>query len=293
MNDLLKGMIIKGVGGLYTVDCGGLEYKCSARGLFRLQNITPTVGDRVMVLVTSDAKREGGLYEILPRENELIRPRIANIGLSVITFAWKHPALNYDLLDRLIVLSEKSCLPVIICLNKTDLADGDEYIYFKETYSKAGYPVFPVSASEALGIAELKQAMESKLSVFSGPSGVGKSSVINALLPGKNLETGVLSRKIERGKHTTRHTELIPLGGSGFVADTPGFSSLSLEGIKSHDLAYYYPEMRDTAKKCFFNNCLHITEPDCAVKAEVGLSIDTGRYERYKKIIEEILSNNQ
>ncbi len=286
----IKGIIIKGVGGLYSIKTQDGIFTCSARGLFRLKEITPLIGDRVDILA-DEGDGTGVISNIEPRKTELIRPRVANVTQAVIVFAVKKPLLNFELIDRFLIMSEQAGVKPLICINKSDLLKSDSGL--KETladYEKAGYRVLMVSAKSGDGLSELRPEFANHISVLAGPSGVGKSSLINALCPGKNLETGGLSAKIDRGKHTTRHAELMELEENSFIVDTPGFTSLNLE-IDEQDLALYYPEFRPVVGECFFNNCFHETEPDCAVKAQVGGAIGESRYERYINLLKEIRGN--
>ena len=281
MPEFLHGTIIKGVGGLYSVqtECGLFE--CKARGLFRIKDQTPLVGERVTLSVVDGQKREGYLHEIHERKNSLLRPKVVNVDQTVIVFAIVRPLINLEFLDKLLIHSEMRELPIVICLNKTDLDDGLEYEQIAADYRLAGYQVVCVSAVKNSGIDELMALLEGKISVLTGPSGVGKSSIINALRRDDTVETGELSEKIDRGRHTTRHTELMPLSYNTFIIDTPGFTSLELPRIRKLDLPDYYPEFKPFIGGCYFGNCLHVSEPDCAVKAEIGKEFPRGRYERY------------
>jgi len=285
----MTGRIVKGVGGLYTVDCGENAYECRARGIFKKQKITPLVGDYAEISVIDDNKRSGYILKILPRENELLRPRAANIDLAVIVFSVASPAISPVVLDKFIVLIEKAGLDIILCFNKTDLISKKDFESFADIYRKIGYAVILSSAHGGEGIDELLFHMKGRTSVLAGPSGVGKSSIVNAVLPEKHMATGELSRKIERGKNTTRHAELIKIPGldSGFVADTPGFTSLSAETVPRDDLRLYFREFGAFLGKCRYNDCIHDAEPDCAVKAAVGDEISVSRYESYIYLLKE------
>ncbi len=284
----MKGRIIKGVGGLYYIAANGFVYECSARGRFRKARITPTTGDFVTFTVLDEENKKGALDTIEPRRNILIRPRAANIDCAVITFAAARPDINTDLLDRFLVLAEERKIPdVIICINKSDLAPDKNRI--RDIYGGA-YPVVFTSAEENSGIDELKQMLRGKVSVFAGPSGVGKSSLINRIIPHSNRQTGEISRKIERGKHTTRQVELIETEDNTYIADSPGFTSLYLEFIKPDELQYYFREFREYLGKCRFADCAHIHEPDCAVKEKVGSAIPQERYDRFVYLYNELRS---
>lgn len=284
---MLEGVILKGIGGFYYIDTERGIYECRARGIFRKEGIRPTVGDSVRISVLDEEKKKGSLDEILPRRNELIRPRVANVDQAVIVFAAKSPNMNLDLLDRFLLLAEEQELEIVIVINKIDRDKKERYSAAAELYRKSGYPVICTSAEKGDGIEELRQALENKISVFAGPSGVGKSSLINAAFPGLELHTGEISEKIQRGRHTTRHAELIQITEKSYIVDSPGFTSLFLSHIPAEKLQYYFREFEPFVHKCYYNGCIHINEPDCAVKAAVGEAIDPMRYERYVTIYNE------
>lgn len=288
---MLKGKITKGVGGLYNVNTEQGLYMCKARGLFRKDGITPLIGDIVDISIVDEERGEGYIQDIYPRRNELVRPRVANVDCAIVVFAIKSPAVNYRLLDSLLIAIEAAGVDVLLCINKIDLDKRKKREELVTAYSKAGYPVLPISAAEGEGLEDVKMAVRGKTAVLAGPSGVGKSSLLNALCPALSLETGGLSRKTDRGRHTTRHTELIPIDehNTCFV-DSPGFTSISLDSIPAEDIRNYYPEFRRYQPSCYYGNCLHFSEHDCAVKEHVGAEIDEGRYERYIAILQEIIS---
>ncbi len=276
-----KGKIIKGIGGLYYIAAYGSIYECSARGRFRKAKITPTVGDYVEFTILDEQNKKGAVDKILPRINSLIRPRVANIDTAIITFAAVYPNINLDLLDRFLLLAEYQNIPkIIICINKCDLVEEAEKEYIKKIYKNI-YKIFFTSAINNIGINELKEEIKGGIAVFAGPSGVGKSSLINALIPDINRQTGEISKKIERGKHTTRQVELLEAYDDTYIADSPGFTSLSLDFMKIEELPHYFIEFKPFLGKCYYNDCNHINEPDCAIKEEVGKSIAKCRYERY------------
>ena len=285
---MLEGVILKGIGGFYYIDTEAGVYECRARGIFRKEGIRPTVGDAVRISVLDEENKKGSLDEILPRRNELIRPRVANVDQAVIVFAAKSPNMNLDLLDRFLLLAEEQELDIVIVINKIDKDKKERYLEAAEMYRKAGYPVICTSAEKGIAIEELRHALENKISVFAGPSGVGKSSLINAAFPGLELGTGEISEKIQRGKHTTRHAELIQITDKSYIVDSPGFTSLFLTHIPSEKLQYHFREFEDFNHKCYYNGCIHINEPDCAVKAQVGEGIDQMRYDRYVTIYNEL-----
>lgn len=283
----MTGRIIRGVGGLYYVAAQNSVYECSARGKFRKNKITPTVGDFVDFTVLDDENKKGALDVIEKRKNELIRPRVANIDTAVITFAAASPNINMDLLDRFLILAETQGIPnIVICINKSDLADNEERERFMKIYGKM-YTVVYVSARESKGIDELKHSIKG-VTVFAGPSGVGKSSLINELIPQSNRQTGEISRKIERGKHTTRQVELLHMAEDVYIVDSPGFTSLNLDFLKAEDIQRYFREFKPYIGHCRFADCAHIAEPDCAVKEKIGEDISEERYDRFVYLYNEI-----
>lgn len=290
---MIKGQIIKGVGGLYTVSTPNGNYSCTARGKFRKAKLTPTVGDFVQITVLDEAEKTASLDKIEKRENELLRPRVANIHCAVITFAAASPDISLDLLDRFLLLAEVRKIPrVIICINKCELGDEEKMNRLKAIYSPL-YPIVFTSTAENEGIDELRSLLGEGVIVLAGPSGVGKSSLINLLVPESNRQTGEISRKIERGKHTTRQVELLSAGENTYIVDSPGFTSLTSDFIKSDELVYHFKEFAPYLSSCRFNDCVHINEPDCAIKESVGKDIAPERYERYKGIYEELKGNER
>ncbi len=283
----LNGIIVKGLGGLYEVKTEKGLYSGRARGKFRLQNIKPTCGDYVKVSILSEEEKECSVDEILERKNILVRPPVANIDQVFIVFAVKSPNPNLDLLDKFILVCEDNNLEVTICLNKVDLLTDEDKFSIKKLYENIGYKVIMVSTYEEVGLAEIKEELLNKVSVFAGPSGVGKSSIVNKLFPKAKMETGGLSQKIQRGKHTTRHVELIEIHENTFLVDSPGFTSLSVEYIEKEDLEQLFREFRPFLNQCKFNDCIHIKEKHCAVKDQIGISIDESRHKRYVTLYEE------
>jgi ribosome biogenesis GTPase len=293
----VEGIITKGVGGAYTVNANGEIYTCTARGVFRNRKLTPLVGDRVEISITDTQKKIATLHTIKPRLNELRRPPAANITQVIITVATTQPTFNAGLLDRFLLLVGYEKIPMVICVNKMDLSSREIPLFEKsgaktltfEDYEKAGYSVVYASATEGDGLEDLRKIMAGKINLFAGPSGVGKSSLINALLPEIKLKTGELSGKIGRGKHTTRHTEIFALGDgdeNGFCFDTPGFTSLDIEHIPKGELAGLFREFAPFAGDCKFKNCMHVKEKDCGVKAQIGQKIHPARFENYVKFLE-------
>lgn len=231
----------------------------------------------------------GNITEILPRKNELIRPAVANIDQALVVFAVTKPKPHYNLLDRFLVMMERKEIPVVLCFNKTDIASHPEIAELKEVYTGCGYPVIFTSAKEEENISELKSLLKGKTTSIAGPSGVGKSSLINLLQSEVKMETGSISKKIDRGKHTTRHSELIVIGEESYIMDTPGFSSLYVNDFEKEDLKYYFPEFTPFEGQCKFNGCDHIHEPGCAVKEAVEEGkIHKIRYEDYTEMYREL-----
>ncbi len=273
-----EGTIIKGIGGFYYVKTRGNIYECKARGIFRKQKITPMIGDKVEIDINGD---KGNITDILPRSFSLSRPPVANVGVMMLVVAAAQPEPNLFLIDKMLVNAHINGIEPVICINKTDLAGRED---IKEIYSKAGYDIFCVSAEKETGIKKLEEYLRGKTTAFAGLSGVGKSSLLS-LITNDFLETGSVSEKILRGRHTTRHVELFELDEGGFVLDTPGFSSLEVEGIKAEDLWKYFPEMADSQNKCRFRGCSHINEPDCRVKDKLESGeIAPSRYESYREL---------
>lgn len=283
------GIIFKGIGGFYYVKFNDSIYECKARGKFKNQKVTPLVGDYVHISIQDEEKKLGMIEEILERKTELLRPTVANVNQAIIVFSIKNPLPNIILLDKMLVLAEQSALNIVICFNKADLDVDFDYEKYEAIYSRIGYPVLKTCAIEGEGIDELSYYLKDKITVFSGPSGVGKSSLLNAVHEGFTLQTGEISEKIKRGKHTTRHSELLELKNGGIVVDTPGFTSLSMHEIEAEDLKEYFPEFRMMDEQCKFDNCMHINEPDCIVKTAVEDNrISKDRYEAYLYILKEI-----
>ena len=285
---MINGTILKGIGGFYYVDTESGLYECRARGIFRKEGIKPTVGDHVQITVLDEAHKKGSLDVILPRKNELIRPRVANVEQAVIVFAVKSPNMNLDLLDRFLLLVEEQNLDIVICINKIDTDKEKKYEEAARLYQTAGYSVICASATEGVGMEMLRKALEHKISVFAGPSGVGKSSLINGAFSELSLTTGELSKKIQRGKHTTRHAELIQVSKNSYIVDSPGFTSLYLDHIPKENLQYYFREFLPFVYECHYTGCSHTHEPECAVKEQVGSKISQIRYDRYVSFYKEL-----
>lgn len=286
---MIEGIIVRGVGGNYYVDTGKNLVECRARGLFRLKNIKPLVGDKVLIRLTEEDENQGYIEEIKERTNEMVRPPVANAEQLVIFFAVTNPEPSFLLLDKLLIAAETNNLKPVICFNKCDLVDENLKQEYENIFVSTDYKIVFTSIHDESSINDLKNILKNRLSVFSGPSGVGKSSIMNAVQPDFQLKTGEISDKLKRGKHTTRHAEIYKLDFGGYVVDTPGFSSFELAGIGEFELKEYYPEIKKMDSGCRFADCLHYKEPDCVIKDAVneGLISQT-RYKNYIRLLEEI-----
>ena len=286
----MRGKIIKGIAGFYYVNVEGQGiFECKAKGVFRNRKIKPLPGDDVMLEILDAGAMTGNITDIIDRRTELIRPAVANADQAVIVFACGEPVPNFNLLDRFLVLMQKQQMETIICFNKMDQVDAKRLEEIRAIYVNSGCKVMFVSAKNQTGIEELRAAMEGKTTVFAGPSGVGKSSILNLLYPNAGMETGSISEKIRRGKHTTRHSELFYMGRGTYLFDTPGFSSLYLEEIEKEQLREYYPEYEPYRGECRYLSCLHDKEPECAVKDAVETGkIHHERYSNYRLLLEEV-----
>ena len=286
---MIEGRIIKGIGGFYYIETEKGLYECRSRCIFRKNKITPLVGDFVKISVVDEDNKKGVVEEIQERKTELVRPPIANVNKALIVFAVKNPTPHLSLLDRFIVLAERENLEIVIILTKIDLDDDNTFEKIKNIYEPCGYKVIGVSNLENKNIDKVKEELKDNTVVFAGPSGVGKSSLLNQIDSNFQLKTGDVSDKIKRGKHTTRHAELFELKFGGMVADTPGFSSLTLDDIEDIDLKDYFIEFEDYDDCKFGSRCIHQNEPNCAVKEAVeNGEIPKERYESYIQLLNEI-----
>lgn len=282
----MKGIIIKGIGGFYYVKTENGIIECKARGKFRHKDMKPMVGDNVRI-ETHNGK--GTIEDIYKRHSRLLRPTVSNVSLAFVVFAVKNPDINIDLLNRFLVLCESSNIKAIVCLNKVDLINEEEKQLLKEQINEIGYEVLFINAKEQKGIDYLKEYMKGNITVLCGPSGAGKSTLINALTEKEHMETGKVSNKIGRGKHTTRHSELIEIE-DGYIVDTPGFSTLDVSFIDKENLKYAFPDFEEFNECCKFRGCMHYKEPSCAVKNAVEEGkINKQRYDFYIRTLKEIL----
>lgn len=287
--DMMLGRIIKGIAGFYYVRCGDRIYECKAKGVFRRDNCKPLVGDRVEMDVLDQEEGLGNISRLLPRDSELIRPAVANVDQALVIFSIVRPKPNFNLLDRFLVMMGQQGIDSIICFNKLDIDVDKEGAGYLQTYGGCGYRTLAVSARQGSGIGELKALLAGHTTAVAGPSGVGKSSLVNCLQSDVVMETGEISAKIDRGKHTTRHSQLIAIGEDSYILDTPGFSSLGMFNLEKGQLAGYYPEFSEHERNCRFGGCAHINERDCGVKDAVAEGrISRMRYENYCVLYEEL-----
>ena len=286
----MQGKIIKGIAGFYYVHVveSGL-YECKAKGIFRKEKLKPLVGDIVEIDILDETEKKGNITEIKERKNELIRPAVANIDQALVVFAVTKPKPHFNLLDRFLIMMESKDISVVLCFNKKDIATELEIQELKDIYEKCGYRIVFTSAVEEDNTEELKELLQGKTTAIAGPSGVGKSSLINIFQPNANMETGSISEKIERGKHTTRHSELIWIEDNTYIMDTPGFSSLYTNEFEKEELKYYFTEFSEYEGQCRFLGCDHIHEPGCTVKQALDEGkIHPVRYANYLEMYNEL-----
>ena len=290
----MEGKIIRGVGGFYYVHAEGKVYECRAKGIFRKDGIRPLPGDLAEIAVLDETESKGNLERILPRKNALIRPAVANVDQAMVIFAFESPKPNFNLLDRFLVTMEKNGIPPVILFNKKDLAREGQQEEILRRYVNTGYTMLFVSAKRGEELWQVRTVLKGKTTTVAGPSGVGKSSLINRLQTAERLQTGEISEMIERGRHTTRHTQLLPVEENTYILDTPGFSSIELFDLRKEELGDLFPEIASRADGCRFAGCSHLTEPDCAVKEALERGeISEGRYENYRLFYEELKNRKE
>jgi len=284
------GKIVKGIAGFYyihTKDNG--MYECKAKGAFRLKGIKPLVGDNVDIDILDEEKKQGNINKVETRKNSLIRPAVSNVDQALVIFATDKPAPNLNLLDRFLVNMSNEGVDVIICFNKKDIVNEEEIDYLKNIYDKSGHTIICTSALKNEGIDDIKELLKGKTTVLAGPSGVGKSSIINRISPTANMQIGEVSEKIKRGRHTTRHSELFLIDEDTYIMDTPGFSSLNLPNIKKEELTNHYYEFERHEMYCRYQGCVHINEPECGVKNALDEGkINKIRYDNYVLLYNEL-----
>lgn len=281
----MKGLITKGINGFYYIKVEDSIIECKARGKIRATNKIPMVGDEVEIEVVNG---KGSIEKIYERRNQLLRPSVSNVTQAFVVFSIKNPEINVELLNKFLVLCEYNRINIVIIFNKIDLIANYEENEAVKMVKDAGYEVFFITLNDENGMAEIRKKLEGNVSVFCGPSGVGKSTLLNSLAGVTLMETGVISERLKRGKHTTRHCELIEYNG-GFIVDTPGFTSLESDFLEADELKDYIIEFDKYQGKCKYTGCAHHKEPNCAIKNAVDNGeINKKRYDFYIKQFEEL-----
>lgn len=289
----MTGLIVKGIGGFYYIDTPSGLYEAKGRGALKSEGIKLAVGDIAEIEVIDEENKKAVINDILPRKNQFIRPPIVNVDTFIVVMAYTMPKPNLTLIDKFLVMAEMNNVEAIICINKCDLAEPEELEELKKVYDGI-YPVVCLSAVEGEGVDELRTLISGKKAALAGPSGVGKSTIINALHPEAEMETGAISKKTSRGKHTTRHVEIFRIEGGGYLYDTPGFTSFEIMEADEDSLQHFYPDIEKFRGECYYDNCRHLKEPDCRVRQAVkNGEINRKRYESYKFNMEEIKSKKK
>ncbi|MBO6145946.1 MAG: ribosome small subunit-dependent GTPase A [Lachnospiraceae bacterium] len=285
----MEGRILKGIGGFYYVYTDEGIFQCRAKGLFRKRALKPLAGDRCTIELTHTDDVEGNVTEILERKNVLDRPPVANIDQALIVFSVHSPEPAWTLMDRFLVMMERNGIHPVICVNKDDLADTCDLSDIEDIYKSTGYSLIFTSVKNGSGLDKVREVLKGRVTSVAGPSGVGKSSLINALIGEEVMVTGDVSRRLKRGRQTTRHTELLFLGEDTFIFDSPGFSAMDLPEMKESELADCFPEMRGYIGGCRYSDCSHTHEPDCTIKQAVDSGDIAGRrYDSYIDIYNEL-----
>ena len=287
----MKGKIIKGIAGFYYVHVPkeNLIYECKAKGIFRNKNIKPLVGDDVEINTDDQPEGSGIITNVLPRKTEIKRPAVANVDQAMVIFAAAEPEPNLNLLDRFLIMMQRQKVKTVVCFNKNDIVEQQDMSLLIDTYKRCGYEVVSISVLQNDGLPTIYGILNGKTTVLAGPSGVGKSSLINLLKPEAKMEVGQVSEKIKRGRHTTRHSELIYIENDTYVMDTPGFSSLYISELEKEELKDYFNEFKEYEDKCRFIGCMHLNEPGCAVKVALSEGeISSIRYDNYKILYNEL-----
>ena len=285
----MQGKIIRGISGFYYVHTHQGVYECRARGIFRKDKEKPLPGDLVSISVLDETEKKGNLDEILPRTNSLIRPAVANVDQALVIFALSRPTPNLPLLDRFLIMMKQKEIPTIICFNKSDMVSEEEREHFRQIYRDCGSKILFISAKKGEGTDAVRDCLRGHMTTVAGPSGVGKSTLINHLVPEAEMETGKISEKADRGKHTTRHSELFRLEKDSYILDTPGFTALEPEAMEKEELRFCFPEFDPYEGSCKFQGCIHDREPGCAVKEAVeDGKISKERYESYISFFREL-----
>lgn len=287
----MKGLIVKGIAGFYFVKAGSRVFRCRARGLFKKDGVTPLVGDIVDIEVQEDG--DAVVCSIDERKNQFIRPQVSNVDCFITVVSAAKPEPNFSVVDRFLTIAEKNNADSVICINKADIVEKKKISGIEEIY-KGVYPVACVSALTGEGVEELKLSLSGRKYAFAGPSGAGKSTLLNALAPSASAETGEISRKTSRGRHTTRHAEIFETDSGAMIYDTPGFTSFNVDGVEAVELQQFYPEIEALFGKCRYSNCMHIKETGCAVRDAVNAGvIHESRYASYREIYEEIVNKRE
>ncbi len=288
---MLKGIVLSNISNLYKVEANNIVYDCNARGIFKNNEISPVSGDLVEIDITDEEKKVGVITKIEERKNYLKRPKMANLSQIIFVVSMKLPKPDMELLDKQLAYAEFMGIKPIICLNKIDLEKEEKINHVYEIYTKIGYTVTKTNAKDKIGISELKKHLNNNITAFSGNSGVGKSSLINALLKENITEEGLISKKNKRGKNTTTQVKLYKIDENSYIADTPGFSTFDINEIEKKDLAKYFKEFNQYIAYCEYGDCSHIKEENCGIKKALEENkISKERYERYCKIYENMKS---